>query len=80
MEKEENFTEKKETSENQETSKNENAKNAETKVSDQTEEKLSIGEWMGIRHRLSRSRSFTRWHHRDHHLWALGGRKEAIHR
>ena len=41
MEKEENFTEEKETSENQKTGENENPKNAETKESDQTEEKLS---------------------------------------
>ena len=41
MEKEDNFIEKKKTSENQETGENENSKNIETKVSDHTEEKLS---------------------------------------
>ncbi len=41
MVEEEKFTEKKEASENQEAGENENSKNAETKVSDQTEEKLS---------------------------------------
>ena len=41
MVEEEKFTEKKEASENQEAGENENSKNAETKASDQTEEKLS---------------------------------------
>ena len=41
MEKEENFTEKEEISENKKTGENTNTKNAETKISDQTDQKLS---------------------------------------